>query len=585
MPNLRKKLTTIAVAFVGCLVAIGLFVACEKTPETAPYRSYTCIVTFDAGYGTIHNVNIYSVEVEKGTTVPRPTEIPQRNGYVFWGWNATGSEDDPMWKFDSEKITQSITIHAVWVREYTVTFFTEEGAFDDGSHQYTVAAVYGAKITPPKLTPSDETRELQGWTTISGVEWDFATDTVPYGDLWLYAKWSLKWDIKKALAPFKYTKTDDGYVIDGVADKNVSGALTVPSIVTSIRTEAFSGCRNITSVIISDSVTEIGQGAFNGCVGLKSVTLPSGLTRIQSHAFYGCTALEQIWLPDTLTEVESFAFYGCTALNNINLGNVTKIWKEAFEHCSSLTYVQIPAVVEIGDWAFRDCTALKKITIPATCKSTGLYTFSDCTRLTSVELHCKAVDSGIFSGCSALADVTLGDEVVQLQSMAFRNFQGLRNVTIGDGLTSIPTDAFSYCYNLRNVTIGSGVKTISYNSFRSCHSLLSVTIPSNVTSIGSGVFTGCVRLVEIYNLSSASFNVTNVNYDTIERTDASDESIIHTTDDGFTFCMFRDADVYPYVQTPFLIDYAGDRADIVLPNSYNGDSYKIYKYALSHNPK
>ncbi|MDE5592508.1 MAG: InlB B-repeat-containing protein, partial [Clostridiales bacterium] len=117
MTLIRKKPIIIAVAIVCCLAAIGLFVGCEKTPETARYQSYTCIVTFDAGDGMMNGVNIFSVEVEKGTTVPRPSEIPQRDGYVFWGWNATGSVDDPTWKFDAERITQDITIHAVWARE------------------------------------------------------------------------------------------------------------------------------------------------------------------------------------------------------------------------------------------------------------------------------------------------------------------------------------------------------------------------------------------------------------------------------------------------------------------------------------
>ncbi|MDE5592684.1 MAG: leucine-rich repeat protein, partial [Clostridiales bacterium] len=641
----------------------------RTTPATARYLSYPCIVTFDAGDGMMNGVNIFSVEVEKGTTVPRPTEIPQRDGYVFWGWNATGSVDDPTWKFDAERITQDITIHAVWAREYTVMFVTEEGAFDDGRNTRTVTAVYGNKITAPKLTNPDPTRELQYWRSPTGDKWDFSHDTVPNYGISLYAQWDLKDDIKKALAPFIYTKTDGGYRIDGVKDQNVSGTLTVPNVVTSIKFRAFEDCYNITSVIIDDSVTEIGRNAFQNCKSLKSVILPSGLTSIENSTFDGCSSLEQINLPDTLTELGSGAFcdcsalksieipsgvtevknatfYGCSALQQVELGdNVTKIGSTAFygcsalqqvelgdnvtsigisafngcsalrqvnlgnnvttigssafyecsalreitmgdsvtlidsyafKGCSSLTSFDLPTVIEeIGEGAFEGCASLKSIIIPVACQNVGAYAFKDCTGITSVELHFAAVyGNNVFDGCTALTDYILGDEVLQLGAATFQNYTNLRSVTIGDGLTEIPSYAFRNCYNLRNVSIGSGVKEIKSHAFDGCVLLFSITIPSNVETVASNAFYGCSNLMEVYNLSNASLSFDS--YVTVH-TDASEESVVHYTDDDFLFVTINDK--------PTLFKYLGDKADIVLPDDCNGESYSIYDRALAYHPQ
>lgn len=532
---MRKKLITIAVAFVGCLAAIGLLVACDNTPETVPHQSYFCTVTFDAGVGTItpKGDHMYTVDVEKNACVRRPTEIPKRAGYAFWGWNTTGDLYTPMWKFDEERITRDMTIYAVWVEEFTVTFRTEEGTFSDGADAYTVTAAYGTKLTEPKLTNIDATRELQYWTTASGVKWNFSADTVPYGNFMLYAQWDFKRSYKKALLPFNYGKASDGcYYIQSVADKNVSGALTVPSVITRINPEAFMGCKNLVSVVIEDGVTSIDRNAFEGCTALRQIRLPDTLTKLDYMAFSGCTALLQIRLPDTLTTLGDSAFRGCTALKSVELGGVTEVPYNAFYGCSSLSAVAFGAEV-------------------------------------------RAIRAGAFGYCVGLTEIDIPDTVTQLDP-AFANCTNLRSVNIGDGIDTINSNTFVYCYNLRSVSIGSGVKEIKNNAFSDCQSLLSITIPTNVTAVGNTAFVGCCKLAEVYNLTSLSLD--NVGYShTTVHTDASDASILHTTDDGFTF--------WQYNNEICLLDYVGDDKDIVLPDSYNGESYSIFNYALSHKPR
>ncbi|MDE6618082.1 MAG: leucine-rich repeat protein [Clostridiales bacterium] len=589
-----------------------------------PKDPYSCTVSFDAGDGRINGERLYTVTIDKNTTVARPTEIPQRDGYVFWGWNTTGRADDPMWLFDVEKISQDTFIYAVWVRECTVTFYAEEGRFDDGSDVRTVKAVYGTKVTAPTVTPYDEYMELQGWETTLGNSYDLLNEVIK-GDMYLYAKLDIKKDIQRQLAPFKYARNAFGYTVTGVVDNNVS-TITIPSVVTWIDTAAFSDCHNLVSVTMHDGVTYIGQKAFQNCEKLKSITLSGGLEGIEEYTFDGCTALESIRLPNTVTEIDEYAFRGCAALKSIEIpsgvtevenytfyrctalkqvkltDNVTKIGRSAFEDCTALDDIQIPAALEeLGDYAFERCSSLKSITIPATCKSVGKYAFVKCTALTSAQFHCEKICDGAFIYCSALTDITFGAEVrnidaafdfctaltevdipdtVTTLSAGFCGCTNLRTVKIGDGVEEISTSAFVNCYSLRNVTIGSGVKKIGFRSFEGCISLLSITIPSNVEYIETWAFNYCYKLVEVYNLSQASYSFGS---SVVVHTDASEESIIHDTDDGFSFAILNDR-TFPNEQVTYLMDYWGDDEDVVLPNSYNGAGYKIYQYGLAYKP-
>jgi hypothetical protein len=123
------------------------------------------------------------------------------------------------------------------------------------------------------------------------------------------------------------------------------GAVTIPGTinllpVTSIGTNAFSNCTNLTSVTIPNSVTNIGNGAFAFCSSLASVTISNGVTNIGDGAFVVCYSLTNVTIPNSVTSIGNSAFSWCTSLTSVTIGNsVTNIESFAFFNCYSLTGV------------------------------------------------------------------------------------------------------------------------------------------------------------------------------------------------------------------------------------------------------
>ena len=181
-------------------------------------------------------------------------------------------------------------------------------------------------------------------------------------------------------------------VID--CDESAVGELVIPSSynglpVISIKSYAFSSCRSLTSVTISDSVTSIGSFSFGYCSSLTSVTIPDSVTSIEEYAFWDCSSLTSVMIPDSVTSIENMTFKNCSNLTSVLIGN---------------------KVTSIGRWAFKDCLNLKSVTIPGSVKSIGSMAFSGCNRLNDITFLGNApssFDSDVFKNISIGAIITV----------------------------------------------------------------------------------------------------------------------------------------------------------------------------------
>ena len=310
--------------------------------------------------------------------------------------------------------------------------------------------------------------------------------------------------------------------------------------VTAIAANAFSGCKNMTSISIPASVTSIGNNAFSGCEKLTVITLPENLTTIGEKAFYNCKSLTAITIPAKVESIGSNAFTECKSLASISVAAGNTVYSSP-NNCNAIVQTGtsllivgckntvIPAgVTSIGSNAFAGCTDLAAITIPASVTNIGTDAFSGCTGLTAVTLESATlvsepkisstsmksifgsqvetytVGNGItsigaytFYGCKSATSITIPSSVTSFGNNAFSGCKSLTSLTIPSGVTSIPDYAFYGCGSLTALNIPSSVKEIGRDAFNLCRSLKSVTIPTGVTKIKDFTFYGCNDLTSV----------------------------------------------------------------------------------------
>lgn len=184
-------------------------------------------------------------------------------------------------------------------------------------------------------------------------------------------------------------------------DSNLT-SITIPSSVTSIGYNIFNRCKSLISINVDENnanYCSVDDVMFNKDMttlirypikkSATSYTIPSSVTSIGSQAFSGCTGLTSITIPSSVTSIENYAFQSCTGLTKVVIpSSVTSIRNDAFRNCASLTSITIPnGVTSIESNAFMSCASLTSITIPSSVTSIGVQVFSGCTNLTSVTFN------------------------------------------------------------------------------------------------------------------------------------------------------------------------------------------------------
>src|SRR5205085_10580611 len=76
--------------------------------------------------------------------------------------------------------------------------------------------------------------------------------------------------------------------------QGLSGSYQIPTSVTTIGTNAFEECQQLSSIGIPNSVLNIEQGAFGLCFSLTNITIPASVTNIGHIPFLICTNLIRI---------------------------------------------------------------------------------------------------------------------------------------------------------------------------------------------------------------------------------------------------------------------------------------------------
>lgn len=411
-------------------------------------------------------------------------------------------------------------------------------------------------------------------------------------------------------------------------------SLVIPESVTAVAPRAFYGCRSITSVTLHGGVTEIGTDAFTGCekitevINLSALEVTAGGTAngnvaktamdvhsgsskivtvgeyqfytkggvnyliqyagedvelvfpasykgenyvIGKNAFYYYTELISAVLPDTVTKICENAFFNCKNMTSIDLGNgVTAIENSAFSYCNGLLSLTIPdSVTSIGNSAFLSNIAMTRLDFGSGVTSVGSGAFTNCQKLEGVyikdlEKWCEIVFPDQHSNPTACG------------KKLYLNGELLTELIIPDSITAISPYAFLGCTELSKVVLNDNVTSIGDYAFWNCGNITSVTLGEKVNTVGADVFLYCYRLVEVINRSPMSITFGDKDNGSI----AQNAIEIHKGESKVK--KLGDYLFYICDKGNYLISYMGSGAELVLPDSYNGENYVINSYAFNN---
>ncbi len=322
-----------------------------------------------------------------------------------------------------------------------------------------------------------------------------------------------------------------------------------------INGEEISNLTTITEDMLQ-GITEIPSNAFRGLTSLTSITLPTTITNIGQDAFSGCTNLKEV-------NITSLALWWQIRFANEfanPLSNAQTILKINGEEITIITEDMLEGVTEIPSYAFAGYNKLQSITFSSSLTSIGQDAFKDLTSLTDVNIKTlaswlkisfKNESANPLSNEQAILKINgekiinitddMLEGVIEIPSYAFAGYNKLQSITFSSSLTSIGQDAFSDCPNLKEVNITSlalwcqiefanefanplsneqailkingeeittitedmleGVTEIPSYAFAGYNKLQSITFSSSVTSIGEGAFYDCPNLKEV-NITS-----------------------------------------------------------------------------------
>ncbi len=182
----------------------------------------------------------------------------------------------------------------------------------------------------------------------------------------------------------------------------VMGALEIPETASKISSRAFWGYSHITSVSIDSQIVE--DRAFSECKNLKKIEISDRVKEIGKNAFSGCSALEYITLGNSIEEMGEYAFERTAYYND------QKNWENGILYVGSYLCAANEDVINVtvkdgtlGIWgsAFKYNYHLRNVTLSDSVKIIGTEAFYHCIleRLT-LGNGLKLIKENAFGWCS-----------------------------------------------------------------------------------------------------------------------------------------------------------------------------------------
>lgn len=285
-----------------------------------------------------------------------------------------------------------------------------------------------------------------------------------------------------------------------------SGTYIIPESTTTIGTNAFTSCKQLTGVTFSKNIKAIPDNAFLACSGITKFTVPAGITSIGEGAFKSCTKLDSVSISDSVTKIGKDAFAYTALYKNSSSWENGVLYADNYAVASTAVDTPKNLVLKDGtrgvaDYSFSKNTSLLTVTLPESTRFIGSYAFLSCTALTSADLPegITSIGDYAFSKCTSLTSVTLPDSLTAVGKMGiFDGDTALTSAVIGKGLKSLCTNMFKGCSKLKTVTLTNSTTDVAKNAFSGCTALTDVTYKGSaaqwsrmsVKPDGNSTFTG-----------------------------------------------------------------------------------------------
>jgi hypothetical protein len=180
--------------------------------------------------------------------------------------------------------------------------------------------------------------------------------------------------------------SESEHTVETRGPSSLSGHVDIPSTVvyngetytvTGIGLFSFSSS-GITSMTLPPTIDHIGSTAF-GNSKLEEINLPSSLKHIYMFAFSGCKNLKSIVLPEGLLTLGDMAFMYDSSLEEINLpSTLTSLGGECFSG-TSIRSLTIPGSVKvIGNDKTIESDSLRLVIVEEGVTSIGRHVFNFC---------------------------------------------------------------------------------------------------------------------------------------------------------------------------------------------------------------
>ena len=255
--------------------------------------------------------------------------------------------------------------------------------------------------------------------------------------------------------------------------RNASGRVVLPEgDFVAVGKRAFVPKHNLymESVSLPDSVSVIKSEAFAGCKNLRTVVLSTtGNVGLSQGVFANCARLREVANSEHINSVGAYAFQNCSSLQSIEFGkDLHRIGEGAFANCISLPSVVLPAGLrEVGKRAFAGCQELAFYTADNTLSAFSEEMFRDCVSLREVVIpeSVAVIPRSTFEGCISLREVTIPANVQKIEARVFKNCQKLHTVRMELGIKEIAAHAFDNVPALREVFVPHSLKKLGFGAF------------------------------------------------------------------------------------------------------------------------